>query len=82
MEVDDDFVRWELRKHIKKTYKTAKQFAFLNSVSQAYVSAILSGKRAIPDWMLAEIGIEKQTRYVTTYTKDPRSETKRKGVEL
>lgn len=57
----------ELRSHIARKYKTQKAAAAAWGVSAAFVSSVLSGKKAPNDVMLKDAGfmkVEQQPYYV------------------
>jgi len=48
----------QVKIHIAKRYKNAKDLADQWGVSSGYVSQILNGAKRPPDWLLSEMGCE------------------------
>lgn len=49
-------IREEVRMHIAKKYRTQSAAATAWGCSPAYVSAVLSGRKMVPDYMANEAG--------------------------
>lgn len=68
MRADD--VRWQVRRFAREQYGTQAKYARERGVTPAYISAIVSGKKHIPDWMLADVGLKRIERFVPIIASD------------
>lgn len=66
--MNEQDVLWYMRRRIKEEHGTMSAYADKASVTVAYISAILTGRKAIPDWMLVEFGIVRHVSYVVQST--------------
>jgi hypothetical protein len=65
-----DDVLWQVRRFARERYGTQRQYARERGVSPAYVSAILQGRKSMPDWMLDDLGLKRIERFVTINGED------------
>lgn len=62
----EDEMRAELKELIIRKYKTLSYYALCHNISVAYVSAILTGRKAIPEYMLERHGYVRKISYEET----------------
>ena len=57
-------IGWQIRVHIVKTYGRQKMAAERWGVSQSFISALVTERKAPPAWLLDEMGLQRQVIYV------------------